>query len=463
MLRQIVLISDMQQGSHPDSLQGHEWPKDVVLEVRPVTTKQGSNASIQWVNQKVDDSGGKPDTRLLVCVTNEAGSNKEQFTLHWANDKGIIGPPALCLRRVWRLGRRRRLRRSRPFRRWIPLKCMSRPGAREFIRIAWPDPSAGADRLVLTGDDSDFDNTLYLVPPRAESLRVVYLGDDAATDTEGLRYYLQQALADTVRRHVEIIARHYNEPLTDADLTGTRLVVVTAAPSDDAIAKHRQFMEGTGSNSGGDVLWVLKDTSSTTALARLMGVAALDVKEALATPGRGATGTFSLLGRIDFTHPLFAPFALVPYNDFTMIHFWKHRTIKFLPPPNGPAIIASFDNGDPFLAEQLIGKGRLRVMTSGWQPADSELIRHSAKFIPLLEGLVQRTDRVQVEAQYTLGDPIALPPAAAGSTRTLVAPDGHKIDIPPAASTYEAAEVAGVYKLQMNSQEAELALNLSPR
>ena len=35
-----------------------------------------------------------------------------------------------------------------------------------------------------------------------------------------------------------------------------------------------------------------------------------------------------MLGEIKFDHPLFAPLAGAQFNDFTKIHFWKHRLIK---------------------------------------------------------------------------------------------------------------------------------------
>src|SRR4029077_4104752 len=44
---QIVLISDLQEGSRLESLQGYEWPKGVELSVEPVKARHTSNASLQ--------------------------------------------------------------------------------------------------------------------------------------------------------------------------------------------------------------------------------------------------------------------------------------------------------------------------------------------------------------------------------------------------------------------------------
>jgi len=48
--RQVVLVSDLQQGAHAESLQGHEWPQNVLLDVRAVALKQSANATLQVVH-----------------------------------------------------------------------------------------------------------------------------------------------------------------------------------------------------------------------------------------------------------------------------------------------------------------------------------------------------------------------------------------------------------------------------
>ena len=52
-------------------------------------------------------------------------------------------------------------------------------------RVVRPSrPPAGADRLLLTGDAVDFDNTLYLAPRQAALIPLLYVGDDADEDRE---------------------------------------------------------------------------------------------------------------------------------------------------------------------------------------------------------------------------------------------------------------------------------------
>ena len=456
--RQLVLVSDLQQGGRVEALQGHQWPEGVLLQVRSVAPKQpASNAGLQFAEQSTDgtdtvaaanDPGGP---RLRVRVSNQPGSDREQFTLAWANDRGPL--PGVQ-----------------------PVKVYVPAGRSHVARVPFPSPGQGqaaggqpaaADRLVLQGDAAEFDNTLYVVPPRQDVVRVLYVGDDAADDVKGLRYYLQGALAETPRRKIEFVARTPADPLADADLIDVRLAVVAAPLADAKAARLRKLAEG-----GTDVLWVLKDVAAAKGLAAATGVEGWEVAEA---PGRD----FALIARVDLSHPLFAPFADARFADFTKVHFWKHRRVK-LPavsagtatpaaPATAPAattaaarVLAWFDDGDPFLLERPVGQGRVLVATSGWHPIDSQFAL-STKFVPLLDGLIRRRDGTTLEAQHYVYEPIALPArgAAAAAGRALLAPSGRRVELAAATATApEAANQPGIYKLVAGGRETPLAVNL---
>ncbi|MCA9210068.1 MAG: hypothetical protein KDA55_17040, partial [Planctomycetales bacterium] len=97
----------------------------------------------------------------------------------------------------------------------------------------------------------------------------------------------------------------------------------------------------------------------------------------------GGRRGYRLLAEIDFSHPLFQPFSNPRYNDFTAIHFWRHRRLR-LEDDSPVQTLARFDNGDPAILEQALGDGRAILFTSGWHPADSQLAL-SSKFVPLMQ------------------------------------------------------------------------------
>ena len=57
-------------------------------------------------------------------------------------------------------------------------------------------------------------------------------------------------------------------------------------------------------------------------------------------------------------------------------------------------MLARFENGDAAVIEKLVGKGRLVVLASGWQPADGQLAR-SSKFVPLMWALLEPRTRAR--------------------------------------------------------------------
>ena len=54
------------------------------------------------------------------------------------------------------------------------------------------------------------------------------------------------------------------------------------------------------------------------------------------------TLTFQIFAEIDFSHPLFAPFADPRFSDFTKIHFWKYRRLEASALPDAH-VVAKFD------------------------------------------------------------------------------------------------------------------------
>jgi hypothetical protein len=407
--RRILLVSDMQDGSRLGTLADYPWPEDVELELKPVSPPQTTNAGLHYVANNDRDRPAAAAREIRVRVSNDADSTSDEFQLTWLDksDKPIGDPTSA----------------------YVPA------GESRIIRVPRPPPPAASSCLQLSGDAFDFDNTLYLAARKHAATTVVYLGDDRPDGPKALRFYLERALADGLARPTALDAAPREKPLPLETPGATPLAVLATSPSANDATQLRKYAE-----AGGSVLIILKESQNAGALPALIGAPALDIEEA------NVKG-YALLSHIDFSHPLFAPMAGPQFNDFTQIHFWKYRRLK----PDqlaGAKVIAKFENGDPALVEWIIGKGRIYLLTSGWQPADSQLAR-SWKFVLLVSALVNRTDAGRFGRTYfTVNEPVPLGERSASDPqRTVTTPSGKEIRIPRDHEAFAATDEPGVYAI----------------
>src|SRR5262249_36118042 len=218
-------------------------------------------------------------------------------------------------------------------------------GQSRVVRLARPS-GRSADRIVLRGDDHDFDNTFYVVPPLMQPASVLYVGTDSADDAAGLLHYLKLALANDPVRTVEIRSPAADAPPVLSE-PAPSLTVVSQRLSAALEAALRPRVE-----QGGMLLLVPANPESAGSLSIFFD----DVEIKAAEKVRD--DHFLLLGDINFSHPLFAPFANPRYSDFTKIHFWKHRPLS-LKTRATTTVVARFDNGDPAVLERTLGRGRI--------------------------------------------------------------------------------------------------------
>ena len=423
--RQIVLISDLQQGCQIESLRNYRWPEDVQLTVTTVAPASPTNAGLHLAppGDAADQAEQREELRLRL--TNSRESTQQQFKLQWQT---ASGEPIDA----------------------EPLDVYVPPGETRVVRVPRPQEKSTVGGLVLTGDDHPFDNRLHLVPTQQESISLAYIGSDRPDDPAGLRYYLERAFPETVRRVIQWSAFVPEQPLPADALTAVRLVVVGAVVSGQGVVERLEAFLSTG----GTVLFVVTDETSATPLAELMGRDGLNISEA-------NNDEYAMLGEIAFGDPLFARFADPRFNDFTKIHFWKHRRIDIADVPD-VQVLAYFDNGDPALLEQTHRPGRLLVLTSSWRPVDSQLAR-STKFVPLLSGILERAGGQQsVLPQYNVGDAVVLPaddgPAA---NRSIRAPSGAQLRLASDATVFEATDEPGIYELESGERRQPFAVNVA--
>jgi hypothetical protein len=437
---QIILVSDLQEGCRLEPLQGYEWPRQVKLSVEPLKATRPSNASLQLVADSEEiDAKASPTVRLRVA--NASDSRREQFKVGWAQPDGHS---------FW----------------GTPLETYVPPGQSRIVQLTLPASAPGGsnqqnlsrpDRIILQGDDEDFDNSVYVVPPETTRLNVLYCGSDPEKDSKGPLYFLERAFQETRHQAVQVLPRPPRSPISPADLDAASLLIATEQlPDDLARAIRAEVM------AGKTLLFVLKSKPAASSLAPVLNLDRVDAEEV-------RPDTYAMLAELDFRHPLFAPFADPRFSDFTKIHFWQYRRLDPAAFP-GARTLAKFDSGAPALLEIPVGQGRVLVLTSGWQPDDSQLAL-STKFVPLLYSLLEQSGPPSsAPAQYHVDDIVPLrgavavnhAPASAGTPLDINLPDGSSLTLAVGETNFSKTLMPGIYTVGSGASATRFAVNLDP-
>ncbi|MCI0745841.1 MAG: BatA domain-containing protein [Verrucomicrobia subdivision 3 bacterium] len=413
-LRQIVVISDLQEGSRFQSLQGYEWPRGIEVVFERVGGAARANAGLHPATE-VESSSATKDERASVRVSNASDSKREQFRLTWINAQNAA-----------------------PVGNSIDVYV---PAGKTRVVAAPKRPEGAAEaRLVLSGDDDPFDNTLHVGVAEPDRVRVLYAGTAAEDDPEDLLYFLKRAFQETRLQSVTMGLLRPGASWTIPPEVRFLVLSGEVAPAEAQIL--RKFME-----EGGTALCVLKTARSVATLERLVNVQGIGAAEA-------SLKDYAILEQIDFAHPVFAPFAEPRFSDFTRIHFWKHRRLETNALP-ATRVLAAFDNGAPALMETTMGKGTLLTLTCGWHPADSQLAL-SSKFVPLLYSMLEHGGAFKQRISlYFVGAEIA----ARSPSMSVQGPGGVRID---AQNGRWVSDAPGLYTIQDGATSYRIAVNLDP-
>jgi hypothetical protein len=425
LARQVVIISDLQEGSRLDGLQGFEWPRGIEVDFEPIKAQQPTNAGLHLVADNPDTAADPTNLTARARVSNSGTSKREQFQLRWAD---LAGTP---------------LAGAAPVEVYVP------PGQSRVVAVPLATSPTAAQRLTLTGDDDDFDNTAYVVPTVAQQVTVLYLGNPSETDPTQPLYFLKRAFQQTRRQNVQLAARAPNTLLTDAEAGNSQLLIVTEPLPEAQANAVRSFLQ-----LGRTVLLAMRSAEQAPTIAHLAGVGTLTATEAPAS-------RYALLGEIDFQHPLFAPFADPRFSDFTKIHFWKHRRLDTDGLPTARAL-ARFDDGDAALVQVPVGRGNLFVLTTCWHTSDSQLAL-SSKFVPLLYSFLELSGAVKTyPAQYQVGDDATLTQAGGTQPIAVRKPDGTTVTLPAGQTKFSQTDQPGLYEVPSAQPPLRFAVNLAP-
>jgi hypothetical protein len=425
--RQIVLISDLKEGNRLDQLQGYEWPKGIEVTIEQVRAKHCGNAGLQLVTDS-DETGMQAATNatVRVRVSNAADSQREQFKVGWASADGTaFAGEAMDV--------------------YVP------PGQSRIVSVAVPAKGVVAERIRLQGDEEDYDNTVFVIPPETGRLNVVYVGNDSGNDSKQPLYFLKRAFEETRKQSVQVVVSPARAPLSGG-MQGATLLV-----SADALSEATGRMLREQASGGKTVLIALTNEAAAHGLAGLLQVGSIELEE--------KTNNYVMLAEIDFQHPLFAPFADARFSDFTRIHFWKYRRLDAGAIPN-TRVVARFDSGDPAVLEVPIGKGRAIIWTSGWQLSDSQLAL-STKFVPLLYATLDYSGAALPKpAQYVVGDAVPVggdvkpgSGASASAKISVQTPDGSRVDLVNDGRTFGQTATPGIYTVSADAPK-RFAVNL---
>jgi hypothetical protein len=398
----------------------------VELELRPVVAPKPTNAGLARLADAAGDEA-RWTTRqeaFRVRVANAQDAAADQFRLQWTD---ADGKP-----------------HGDPIDAYVPA------GESRVVRVPQPPKDLKHPRLALSGDDHEFDNTLFIVPRRRDEVKVAYLGDDAANDPQGLQFYLERALASNSQREATIERVAFDGDIKFDPAAKPELVVVSKTLSQSQARQVQDFI-----SEGGALTYVMVEASDGADVAALLGIGSVAIEEA-------KVDGYAMLGDIDFDHPLFASMAGPRFNDFTQIRFWKYRRLK-LRDADDIRIVARFENGDPAIIERRLGKGRLLVMTTGWHPADGQLAR-SWKFLLMLSSLIDDDRGARaLSPEYYVNEHVRLPDSADWAENAAVTrPSGAKSLLGDNAREFVNTAEPGIYALDMIDGPAQFAVNLDP-
>ena len=432
IVQRIWLASDLQSGAEVVALQGYEWPENLPVELLRVQPANPSNAGLQLVEKNPELA----EDPVRVRITNSGDSSLDQFRLKWDTPAS----PEIMV--------------------YVP------PGQSRILTPPALPAGTTSSSLLLTGDDQDFDNRVFVAESLPETRLVVYCGEESANAVEGGRFYLDRLFAASQRLQIELREpSDFNRASADAQPS---LIVVTT-PQPDVQPLLRQQLE-----KGRTVLIVSPTPEATLASLKLCGREGITVTEA-------SVDKYAMLGEIDYSHPVFAPFAESQFSDFTGIRFWKHRSIGGLRTADRPEgegedqdekiesapadrILARFDDGDPAIVELSVGRGKVIVFASGWQPADSQFAR-SSKFPMLIFRLLEHSNGIIPRAgSQAVGSPIAWPVTSreeSSGTGIARLPDGTELDSLPVDQPFEQTQVPGIYDLSVPGRIEQIAVNLA--
>lgn len=368
----IELITDFQSGSRISALNDFSWPKELRIRLHQLQVKETSNAGLQLLS--LDEK-----SQATVRIVNAADSQQEQFTLSYQESTG-----------------QENMSESK-----ISKQVYVPRGQSRVIQMPAQSKQQPANQIVLTGDQHDFDNRLYLQPREKKELTIIHYGTPSEGAHQSPDYFVKRAFPSTPLRKVEFLTIGPDSPKILMEAAQIHLIIVSHELLQEETKFLKSYLE-----QGGVVLFSLNDEESSLTLKRLLSLQNQAAKK-MTTEAAEING-YALLTNIDFDHPVFQIFQAPEFSDFTKLKFWNHQRLSL--PDNIPhQILARFDHKYPAILDVPIGQGQLIVMTFGWTPQESQFAL-STKFVPLMNAILAQNAKLNdVSSQFTVDERTKLP------------------------------------------------------
>lgn len=386
--RRVILVTDFQQGSSLDELRSGKWPESVKLDLHVVHPEKSGNAGLSLIE---DSRSG----RIRVRVTNSGDAAITKYILRTFDAKGDqVGTP-----------------------------LTAEVGGGQRRTFSMPDAVEGQPQIIgveLLGDPNTFDNVVDLPIDERGVIRVAHAGSVDANNSEAMRYYLQRALDG-----------NETDPIDAADLLGAdgvaipaaadvRLVFVTETVPENLATSLEEVLK-----RDGVVVLALKSQEMAASVKSLLppelSISEADVKD------------YAMLGKIDFSTPLFSTFSDARFSDFSSIRF-KHYRNLIIDEKSSDAVhvLARFDSGSPAVLEyKNPSGGRVFVLATGWHPDDSQWAL-STRFPPMIQRFVQMANpRRRGHQLLEVGHRINPVELTGNEAWTLTRPDGTPFTLDP--------------------------------
>ncbi|MFN7890096.1 MAG: BatA domain-containing protein [Pirellula sp.] len=431
---EIVVISDLQQGSRIETLAQVQWPKACQVRIENLGNQPGladnahatllqkeADAPVETAEEELRKMAQKNNSPIVRArLVNGQGSKAESFQLRWIDEAGksIEGNS-------------------------IPTVVAS--GRTQLVRI--PTLPGNAAALELTGDANSFDNRFYVAARKPVDMQIVCVEATDRPEKESLAFFLSHVPLSTPTHNFTLSIRPPGSSDPWPSSTSAPLWILSSSAQSDDLIAARNHLENKGY-----LLWVWdRPSDKTTDYASLY-------ESGFATPLGLVTEAklkdYAMWQKIDFESPLFRDLSDSKFNDFTKVRFWQHRRLELNDSATNWKRIVSFDDGSPALLQRGVDGGLFSIMLSGWQPTESQLAL-SSKFVPIVSNFVRMAlPEDKTRPDYRVGDVLGVP-------------EGATVEAPTPASNLENVDGGirlsepGIYRLKMPQGEViRVAVNL---